>query len=356
MNCAMQGKKKHEAEQLSRSSETLENEWQLHITEKVNFLETKIISMDNGLMGAGENIKKILEHLQKSGTGVTTPPRKKQIRGPPLSPLQENQRSAISEIARAQRPTVELTSPRSQSHMYSHGVGEGTEGDDDETQGYENDVVDLADEARYIIPSTQTRRGKANIGRGKAVVVLDSQSGGEDDDTRCLGVRMEEYETRRPQLRQGQEERRRKTTGNAEGGRRRLDNGENGEENAMNAETQMQNMSEEEGDDSNTKTQLARRRNAKKGGCMDGRDAACTTGADGRPSNSGGRNTLQARYSMGGIASDHVARPTQTYRRTKIGDRPQSPKPSRPVGVASTEVPQTLRPRKNGVRGTIYSP
>lgn len=177
--------------------------------------------------------------------------------------------------------------------------------------------------------------------------------------TGCVGwmhLHSSENNNRWPILRQGQEERRRKTIGNAEGGRRRLDNGENGEENGMNAETQIYNMSEEEGDDSDTKTQLARRMNAKKGGCMDGRDAACTTGADGRPSNSGGRNTSQEHRSMGGNASDHVARPTQTYRRTKIADRPQSPKPSRPVGVASTEVPQTLRPRKNGVRRTIYSP
>lgn len=40
------------------TSRTLENDWQVQITEKVNFLETKMISMDNGLAGVGENIKK----------------------------------------------------------------------------------------------------------------------------------------------------------------------------------------------------------------------------------------------------------------------------------------------------------
>jgi hypothetical protein len=54
----MQGRRKHEAEQPVEISRTLENDWQAQITEKVNLLETKMISMDNGLAGAGENIKK----------------------------------------------------------------------------------------------------------------------------------------------------------------------------------------------------------------------------------------------------------------------------------------------------------
>lgn len=54
----MQGRRKHEADQRVESSRTLENDWQVQITEKVNLLETKMISMDNGLAGAGENIKK----------------------------------------------------------------------------------------------------------------------------------------------------------------------------------------------------------------------------------------------------------------------------------------------------------
>lgn len=87
-------------------------------------------------------------------------------------------------------------SPRSASHLYSHAVGEGNVGEDDETECNDMDVVDLADETQYIIPCTQKRRGKENSGRGKAVVVLDSQSGGSDDDTRCMGVGMEEYENR----------------------------------------------------------------------------------------------------------------------------------------------------------------
>ena len=36
----------------------LERDWQVQITEKVTLLETKMISMDKGLAGAGENIKK----------------------------------------------------------------------------------------------------------------------------------------------------------------------------------------------------------------------------------------------------------------------------------------------------------
>jgi hypothetical protein len=40
------------------TSITVDNDWQAHISEKVALLESKIISMDNGLAGAGENIKK----------------------------------------------------------------------------------------------------------------------------------------------------------------------------------------------------------------------------------------------------------------------------------------------------------
>ena len=308
-----------------------------------------MISMDNGLAGAGENIKKILEHLQRRGSGGTTPPRKKQSRGPPLSPLHENQRSAISEIARAQRPVPEHMTPRSLSPMYSHGISKGTEGDDDETEGNENHVVDLANEAPYMIPCTQKRREKNHNGKGKAVVVLDSQSGGEDDGTHF----MEEYENRRPQQQERQEERKRRTTCKAQGGRRRLDNGEIGEENPRNALTTIHNVSEEEDDDSDTRTQIARRRNAKQGGCLDASDAARTIGYDGRPTNSGGRNTSQPHRSVGGNGSDPVAVSTQGQRRPRNSERPQSPKSGRAVGVAAAEVPQTLRPRKNGVRWTI---
>jgi hypothetical protein len=116
----------------------------------------------------------------KNSSGGTTPPRKKQSRGPPLSPLNENQRSAISEIARAQRPMV---SPKGRSQMYSRGGGVGREGEDDETDGNENEVVDLGDEDPYIIPSTQFRKGNGKLGKGKGIVVIDSQSGGEDTDT-----------------------------------------------------------------------------------------------------------------------------------------------------------------------------
>lgn len=350
----MQGKNKHEAEQLSRSSESAENQWQMQITEKVNFLETKMISMDNGLTGAGENIKKILEHLQRSATGGVTPPRKKQTRGPPLSPLQENQRSAISEIARAQRPVASRMSPRSQSHMYSHGTGEGTEGEDDETEGNEKDVVDLADEAQYIVPCTQTLRGKGNIGRGKAVVVLDSQSGDDDDDTRCTGVRMQEYENRAPQQPQGQEDRRRKIRGKAQGARRRLQNAEIGDDIGRNAQSPIYNRPDEEGDDSDSQTELPPRRITKKGVCLDGRQAGRSTVAAARPSNSGGRNSSQAHRSVGANGSEHCPQTTQTYRRQKNAERPHSPKTGRGVGVATTEVPHTVQPRKNGVRTIVY--
>ena len=114
------------------------------------------------------------------------------------------------------------------------------------------------------------------------------------------------------------------------------------------------NVSEEEGDDSDTNAQLGRRRNAKQGGGLDGRDAARPTGSDGRPSNNGGRNISQAHRSVGGHGSDPIARSTQTNRRTKNSERPQSPKGGRGVGVAATEVPHTVRPRKNGVRWTAY--
>jgi hypothetical protein len=382
---------------LSRASENLGYEWQQQITEKVNFLEKKIISMDNGLAGAGENIKKILEHLQRSGTGGTTPPRKKQSIRPPLSPLHENQRSAISEIARAQRPVPEHMSPRTLNPMCSRGVGEGFVGDDDETEGNENHVVDLGDEAPYMIPCTQKRREKSHNGKGKAVVVLDSQSGGDDDETQFMEeyelrrpqqqerpgeddetqfmeeyeVRrpqqqempgeddetqfMEEYEVRRPKQPEKQEERKRMTTCKAQGGRRRLDNGENGEENPRNAVTAIHNVSEEEDDDSDTRTQIARRRNAKQVGGLDASDATRATRHDGRPTNSGGRNTSQPQRSVGGNGSNPVPISTQGQRRPRNTDRPQSPKSGRAVGVAAAEVPQTLRPRKNGVSWTIAS-
>jgi hypothetical protein len=303
-----------------------------------------MISMDNGLTGAGENIKNILEHLQRSGTFVTTPPRKKQTRGPPLSPLHENQRSAISEILGVAQTPAQHMSPRSTSHMHSQGVGGDTEVDDDETQGYDMDVVDLANEPHYIIPctqKTQKMRGKENIVRGKAVVVLDSQSGGDDEETEMMGVAMEEYEIRRPQQPEIQEERRLRTTCKAQAGGRRLENAEIGEQNARTVQSPIYNVSEEESDDSDTIAELPRRRNAKKGGSLDGRHAARPAGSDGRPPNNGGRNTSQAQRSVGGHGSVPVARSTESNRRTKNPVGPRSPKGGRGVGVAATEVPHT---------------
>lgn len=309
--------------------------------------------MDHGLTGAGENIKKILEHLQRSAAGVTTPPRKKQSRGAPLSPLQENQRSAISEIARAARPALQHMSPRSQSHIYSL-AGEETEGEDayEETEGNDIDVVNLADDAQCTLPRTKIRSDKSNTGKGKAVVVLDSQSGGEDEETQ----RMEEYENRRSQRPQGQEERRRKVTGRAEAGRRRLQNAELAESNAKKGQTNIYNMSDEEGTDSDTKTEVSPRRTPKKATGLDGRDGARTAGGVGRPSLIGARNILQPLRAGAVNASDQVPRGTQTYRRQNKPERPQSPKSSRAVAVATTEVPQTMRPRKNGVSWNTYSP
>lgn len=70
----------------------------------------------------------------------------------------------------------------------------GTQGEDDEAEGNENEVVDLADEAPNLVPCKQIRKENDNIGKEKVVVVLDLQSRGEDNDTKCRGIRMEEYE------------------------------------------------------------------------------------------------------------------------------------------------------------------
>ena len=295
------------------SSRTLENDWQAQLTEKVNLLETKMISMDSGLAGAGENIKKILDHLTKNSCGGTTPPRKKQWRGPPLSPVNENQRSSISEIARAQRPMVDHMSPKSHSQMHRQGSGVGREGEDDETENNENEVVDLGDEAPFIIPSTQFRKGNEKFGKGKGIVVIDSQSGGEETDSEVRGARLEEFERRRPQQLQGEEDRGRKPKGAAQSGRRRQ------EKNRI----YIPSEEEDEEDDSDTET------------CSNPRRSEKTP--------------------AGTIANDPKPACTQTYRRLKISENLPTTQPSKAVGVAATEVPETLRPRKNGVRHYCFS-
>ena len=294
------------------TSRMVDNDWQAQISEKVNLLETKMISMDNGLAGAGENIKKILDYLMKNSAGGTTPPRKKQSRGPPLSPLNENQRSAISEIARAQRPMVDHMSPKGHTHIYSRRGGVGREGEDDETDGFENEVVDLGDEDPYIIPSTQFRKGNGKSGIDKGIVIIDSQSGGEDPDTEYRGALLEEFQRRRPQEVEGEKERGKKSKGAPLAGIRRLEKSSNVEDVAQKTKSQklMYNRSEEEEDDSDTETLSLPGRSEKK--------------------NSGAPSTL-------------------TYRRTKNSENAPSTEPSRAVGVAATEVPGTLRPRKNGV-------
>lgn len=54
----LQGRKNQEAKEPMGNRGELERDWQVQITEKVTLLETKMISMDKGLAGAGENIKK----------------------------------------------------------------------------------------------------------------------------------------------------------------------------------------------------------------------------------------------------------------------------------------------------------
>lgn len=336
------------------TSRSLENDWQVQITEKVNFLETKMISMDNGLAGAGENIKKILEHLLKNSSGGTTTPRKKQCRGPQLSPVNDNQRSAISEIARAQHPRIEHMSPRGHSQMRNHGDGAGRDGEDDETQGYDNEVVDLGDDAPYVIPCTQMKKGNANFGKGKGIVVIDSQSGGEDNDGRSRGARMEEYQKRRPQQLQGEEDRGKKSKGTTEAGRRRPQNSYVREDAVHKTSTHMYNFSEEEENDSETETLSPPRRSEKRSVAIDFGEGEETTAAAGRPRSSSDRKTTQACRSLATPACERVPPTTQTYRRQKNSDEAHGVQPSRGSGVAATEVPQTLNPRKNGVSYKAY--
>ena len=331
------------------SSRTLQNDWQVQITEKVNLLETKMISMDNGLAGAGENIKKILEHLLKNSSGRTTPPRKKQSRRLPLSPVNDNQRSAISEIARAQRPLFEHMSPRSPSQLHSHGGGVGREGDDDETEGNNNEVVDLGDDATYIIPCTQMKRGKSNFGKGKGIVVIDSQSGGEEEDTRGRGCLMEEYEKRRPHQLEGEEDRGKKMKGTTQAGRRRLESSSIQEDDVQKTNTHTYDYSEEEEDDSDTQTLSPPRRSEKRPVAADVGEGEETIGVSGRPRNGSDRIKTKPLRSIATIPSERVPPSTQTYRRLKIPEHANSAQAIKGVGVLAKEVPETMRPRKNGV-------
>jgi hypothetical protein len=315
----MQGRRKPDADEPMESSRTLENDWQAALTEKVNLLETKMISMDNGLADAGENIKRILHHLMKNSSCRTTPPRKKQCRAPPLSPVNDNQRSAVSEIARAQRPLFDHMSPRSHSPMHRQGGGVGREGEDDETQHNDNEVVDLGDEAPYVIPSTQFRKGNEKFGKGKGIVVIDSQSEGEETDSEVRGALLEEFERRRPGQLQGEEDRGKKSKGAAQSGMRRQEKSSNGEYDVQKTKNRIYIPSEEE-DDSDTETLSLPRRSEK--------------------------------TSAGTLAIDPKPACTQTYRRLKGSQNAPSTQPAKGVGVVATEVPETLRPRKNGVRHT----
>lgn len=350
----MQGRKKHEAEQAIGNSITLENDWQVQITEKVNFLETKMISMDKGLAGAGENIKKILEHLLKNSSGVPTTPRKKLCRGPQLSPVNDNQRSAISEIARAQHPRFDHMSPKGHSQMRSHGDGAGRDGDDDETQGYDNEVVDLGDDAQHVIPCTQMNKGNANFGKGKGIVVIDSQSGGEDNDGRSRGARMEEYQKRRPQQLQGQQDRGKKSKGATEAERRRPQNSYVREDGGHKTSTRMYNLSEEEEDDSETETMSPPKRSERRSVAIEIGEGEGATTAGGRPRSSSDRNTAQASRLPPTSSSERVPPTTQTYRRQKNCDEAHGVQPSKGSGAAGTEVPHSLNPRKNGVSFKAY--
>ena len=259
-----------------------------------------------------------MDHLLKNSYGGNTPPRKRQSRGPPLSPVNDNQRSAISEIARAQRPMLDHMSPKTHSHMHRQGGGVGREGEDDETQNNENEVVDLGDEAPYVIPCTQLRKGNDKNGKGKGIVVIDSQSAGEETNTEVRGALLEEFERHRPRLDQGEEDRGKKSKIAAQSERRRQEKSWNGEDDVQKTKNHIYIRSEEEEDDSDTKTLSLPRRSEK--------------------------------TSAGTVAAERVPAPTQTYRRQRNSENAPSTQPTKGVGVAATEVPATLRPRKNGVR------
>ena len=217
-----------------------------------------------------------------------------------------------------QRPMLDHMSPKTHTEMHRQGGGVGREGEDDETQNNENEVVDLGDEAPYIVPCTQFRKGNDKFGKGKGIVVIDSQSGGEETDSEVRGALLEEFERHRPRMDEGEEDRGKKSKGAAQSGRRRPEKSWNGEDDVQKTKSRIHIRSEEEEDDSDTQTFSLPRRSEK------------TSGAT--------------------IAAERVPAPTQTYRRMKIVENAPSTQPSKGAGVAATEVPATLRPRKNGVR------
>lgn len=306
-------------------------------------------ALDNGLAGAGENIKKILEHLLKSSCAGTTPPRKRQSRGPTLSLGNDNQRSAISEIARAQRPAVDLMSPKSHSRMYSHGGDAGSDGQDDETQGNENEIVDLGEEKQYAIPCTQRIKDNMQTGKGKAVVVLDSQSGGEENDDRSMGVRVEKYFHRRPQQLQGQQQKKKKNACTTQGGKGRMEKDGMEEDNVLSPNTQIYNLLEDEGDDSDTEIMVTPRR-GKNSVDVDGEEGEGIGGSVERLHGRRERKSPAGTRTVGGTRSDEPRRSTQANRMLKLGEQTQNKQVGRAAGVPAAEVPPKMVPRKNGVR------
>jgi len=198
--------------------------------------------------------------------------------------------------------------------------GEGW-GGDDETQGNDNEVVDLGDDAPYMIPCTQMRRGNANSGRGKGIVVIDSQSGDEGDKFNGRGVLMEEYEKRRPQQLQGEEERGKRSKGTTQPRRTRPQNSSIRENDGHTKSTHMYNFSEEEEDDSDTETLSPPRRSTKRSVEVNVGEGEGTTTAAGRASGSGDRNKSDAPRPVGNLGCERVPTTTQTYRRQKILNR-----------------------------------
>jgi hypothetical protein len=161
--------------------------------------------------------------------------------------------------------------------MHSHGGGVGRDGEDDDTHGNDNEVVDLGDDAPYVIPCTQMKKGNASFGKGKGIVVIDSQSGGEEDDHISRGALMEEYEKRRPQQLQGEEERGKRSKGTTQGGRRRPQNSSIRDNDIHTISTPKYNRHESEEDDYDTETLSLPRRSDKKNVDEDGGEGEGTT-------------------------------------------------------------------------------
>jgi hypothetical protein len=123
---------------------------------------------------------------------------------------------------------------------------------------------------------------------------------------------------------EGEEDRGRKSKGGTQVGRRQQEKSSHVEDVVQNTKSHndVYNRSEEEEDDSDTETLSLPLRSEKTAG--------------------------------GNVVSELGGPSTQTYRRMKSSGNAPSTQPTRAVGVAATEVPGTLRPRKNGVSATEF--